>query len=510
MRNGPGYRRWCGVLPLCVALLAQDLAGADEPAFEQQAFSPRPILHVPVEPVAALEMQPANLQPAAPLQPEAPPVGETLNSGTIAAGQAAFARSCTSCHDEQRSLQRSKNYAGWLATVRRMASKDGADISSADVVPIATYLASVAGAGGGGGAASAGGEAGSGWSFATTVSTLHRSASDAYPLENPGFFADVWVTASYQSSGPLTGTVTACTSCHSRDNGGAGNAYSIELVEGSASLDLRHLFHGCRCDDGHELLLKAGRFVVPFGAFAGMSHPGSYRTVTNPLMFNMGRRVLVPNFPPGQPVLPQPFSDEGIDLIFRADVGEHLMFSCDLYAVNGLQGTGNSIFNRSRAYFDNNEEPSGGIRLALGGDYFRLGVSALGGNLEEQNLPRVNYALAGADATVQITERLRFYFEYAIRDQDSIFAPGEKEKAFGTVTQLELMIWDAPYVGLLVSYDTLDQRHPVFGNNSLSRVTWGFNIGLPGGSLLMINHERWSPRGDDEVDVFGVRWSITL
>jgi hypothetical protein len=43
--------------------------------------------------------------------------------------------------------------------------------------------------------------------------------------------------------------------------------------EGSATLDLRQLFHGCRCDDGRELLVKAGRFIVPFGAFAAMSNP---------------------------------------------------------------------------------------------------------------------------------------------------------------------------------------------------------------------------------------------
>ena len=503
MRTGLLLRLCAIALAAGVALPSLDPTAADEPAPGQLAPLPQPVLQYPVEPAVALQAAEANLQPA----PQ--PAANTPDAGTVSVGQAAFARSCTSCHDEQRSLQRTKSYAGWLATVRRMASKEGADISSADVVPIATYLASVAGPSGGG-AASEGNDEGGGWSFATTVSTLHRSASDAYPLENPGFFADVWVTAAYQSSGPLRGTVTACTSCHSRDNGGAGNAYSIELVEGSASLDLRHLFHGCRCDDGHELLLKAGRFVVPFGAFASMSHPGSYRTVTNPLIFNMGRRVLTPNFPPGQPVLPQPFSDEGIDLIYRAQVGESLMFSCDLYAVNGLQGTGNNIFNRSRAYFDNNEEPSGGIRLALGGDYFRLGVSALGGNLQDQNLPQVDYALAGADATVQITDRLRFYFEYAIRDQDSTFVAGQKEKTFGTVTQLEFRVWDAPYIGLLISYDTLDHRHPIFGENSLSRFTSGFNIGLPGGSLLMINHERWSDHNGDEVDVFGVRWSITL
>jgi hypothetical protein len=210
-------------------------------------------------------------------------------------------------------------------------------------------------------------------------------------------------------------------------------------------------------------------------------------------------------------VLPAPFSDEGIDFLFRTPVAENLMFTFDLYAINGLQGTGPNIFNRSRAYFDNNEDPSGGARLTLGGDYFRLGTSVLSGNLQDQGLTRVYYTLAGADATAQITDRLRFYFEYAMRRQNSVFVPGSKETTLGTVTQLELRLWDQPYIGVLVRYDTLEHRNLAFGNDLLSRVTSGFNIGLPGGSLLMINHERWTPKGQDQhVDVFGVRWSVSL
>jgi mono/diheme cytochrome c family protein len=442
------------------------------------------------------------------LQPAGQPLATSaaFDQGTVAGGQAAFVRSCTACHDAQRALSKSKSYAGWLTTVQRMAAKDGADIRSSDVVPIATYLASVSGAAG---PSTAGGEEAGGWSFGTTVSLLHRSASDEYPVENPGFFPNVWVTASYQSTGPWRATVTACTSCHARDNG-AGNAFSLELVEGSATLDLRHLFHGCRCDDGREMLLKAGRFIVPFGAFAAMSHPGIYRTVTNPLMFNMGRRVFVPGSPPQQPVLPQPFADEGIDFIYRTPIHENLTFTLDLYAVNGLQGTGPDIFNRSRAYFDNNEEPSGGARITLGGDFFRLGASVLSGNLADQDLPPVHYTLAGADATCQITDRLRFYFEYAMRRQDSVFAPGTEEIAYGIVTELELRVWDHPNISLLVRYDTLEHRNQTFGDSSLQRVTSGLNIALPGGSLLMINHERWMPASRDDVDLFGVRWVVSL
>lgn len=443
---------------------------------------------------------------AAATQPVGPPVANLPDQAVIAAGQAAFANSCTSCHDASRSLAKSKSYSGWLATVRRMTGKDGADIPPADVVPIAVYLTSVAGpAGGAAVAGDLGADDGSGWSFGATISTLHRSASDEYPLEFPGFFADVWLSASYQSTGPWRASVTACTSCHS------GTGFTMELVEGSATLDLRHLFHGCRCEDGRELLLKAGRFVAPFGAFAAMSHPGIYRTATNPLMFNMGRRVLVPgSSPPLQPVLPMPFSDEGVDLIFRTPVTEELTLTLDLYAINGLQGAAPNVFLRSRAYYDNNDEPSLGARATIGADDFRIGASVLGGNLEDQGLEKAYYTLAGADVTAQVTDRLRFYFEYAMRRHDSVFAPGQEEHTSGIVTELEYRIWDHPQIGLLVRYDTLEHRNPAFGDAKLDRVTWGFNFGLPGGSLLMINHEWWKPETGEDADVLAVRWVVSL
>jgi mono/diheme cytochrome c family protein len=498
------------VIALCAMLAGSRLTPAEEPG-RLDPSNLRPLIEAAVDPAIGTQSTAAMLQPAD--QPVAnQPATSGLDPGLVAAGQSAFSRSCTACHDADRSLQKSKSYGGWLSTVRRMASKTGAEVSSADVIPIATYLASVAG--GSSGAASVagggGGDEGSGWSFGTTVSLLHRSASDAFPLENPGFFADIWVTANYQSSGPWRANVTACTSCHSRDNGAAGNAYSIELVEGSATLDLRHMFHGCRCDDGRELLLKAGRFIVPFGAIASMSNPSTYRTVTQPLMFDMGRRVFMPGMPPNQPVLPAPFSDEGIDLTYRAPVVGDLVFTLDTYAINGLQGNATNIFNKSRAYFDNNEDPTAGARMTLSGEFFRLGTSVMSGNLADQGQPHLYYTLAGADATAQITDRLRFYFEYAMRHQDSSFIAGTKELTFGTVTQLELRLWNQPYISALVRYDTLDFRNQALGSGAIHRITSGFNISLPGDSLLMINHERWEEKGAPNVDVFGIRWAVSL
>ena len=113
--------------------------------------------------------------------PPLPDAANSLDPEAVGYGQAAFERSCTACHDAERAFGKSKSYAGWLATVRRMAAKDGAEISSADVVPIATYLASVAGDGAAARRSDGGEDGGGGWSFGTTVSTLHRSASDEYP-----------------------------------------------------------------------------------------------------------------------------------------------------------------------------------------------------------------------------------------------------------------------------------------------------------------------------------------
>ena len=44
---------------------------------------------------------------------------------------------------------------------------------------------------------------------------------------------------------------------------------------------------------------------------------------------------------------------------------------------------------------------------------------------------------------------------------------------------------------------------------SVDRITWGFNVALPGGSMLLINHEHWRmPDELNDVDVIGGRWVV--
>lgn len=429
--------------------------------------------------------------------------------GGIAQGEAAFWDSCTACHDAERALEKTKTYSGWLATIRRMAVKEGAAIRPADFDLIAEYLASLN--------MPVGQEATTGESILgnvslnATISTVWRGGNGDIAIEKPGFFADAWVGAEWQPQGPFRATVTACTSCHSDRNGSAG--FTIELVEASASVNLSDLITGeSATGSGCERLLnveaKAGRFVVPFGGFAAMNHPGVYRTISTPLMFNMGRRV--GPLGPLQPVLPGPYADEGVNIHSRlALVGDTAM-TLDVFAVNGLQQGGPGIFNASRRYYDNNREPAFGGRMTVGNSSYRLGASLMTGTLHDDGAPQLDYQLASADATWRYEDRLRAYFEYAIRSDDSVFVAGGRNHTYGIVIETEYYLPHDSPLSLLARYDTLEHRDASFGDTSTNRFTWGVNYRLPGGSLLMVNHEHWMIESQpDDMDLVGVRWAAT-
>src|SRR5205807_2594643 len=48
--------------------------------------------------------------------------GKKPDPAVVSAGTAAFERSCTTCHNAARALDRTKDLAGWGATVKRMAA----------------------------------------------------------------------------------------------------------------------------------------------------------------------------------------------------------------------------------------------------------------------------------------------------------------------------------------------------------------------------------------------------
>ena len=193
-----------------------------------------------------------------------------FDSAVVSQGQTAFNSDCTQCHDAERSTGKSKSLAEWKATVARMAGKDGANIPAGDRDAIATYLASLSssasGGSGGGGDASA---AAAGVSITATISPWWRGGGSSN-LQRPGFFPETWVGGAWQGSGPISGRVTACITCHNE-------AISrVELVEAAVRFDLTKCI-GCCCDECDDrqvqASVEAGRFVGPLRRVLSGSEP---------------------------------------------------------------------------------------------------------------------------------------------------------------------------------------------------------------------------------------------
>lgn len=421
-----------------------------------------------------------------------------LDVGQVNRGRAAFARACTTCHDAQRSLSTRKSPEGWRATVSRMAAKDGATIAPGDVGAIAAYLASNSNS-----FSDPLDVTPASTSLFATLSPVWRGNDGEHELESPDFFVDAWVGADWQPGGKVTGRVVACTSCHAGQNNSQG--FTLELVEASATLDLLKWLQ-CSGVPHLRATLKAGRLLVPFGAFSSMSYPGVYKTVSNPLMFNMGRRVGPTR--PLQPVLPAPFADEGVNLHLELNAWDCWTLSSDFYAINGLQGASPRLFNDSRRYVDNNRQPSIGGRLTLDNQRLRLGASIVTGNQADDGEPAIQYKLAGVDAVYRIAEQLQFYFEYAIRHEESLGFAGQDNYTYGVVCELDLSL--ASWLEVVLRFDTLEQRNLDFGDDSQERFTYGLNLSVASGGTLAINHEHWMFRDGSDSDVLGIRWTSTF
>src|SRR5262249_39724086 len=148
--------------------------------------------------------------------------------------------------------------------------------------------------------------------------------------------------------------------------------------EAAVRLDLSEFLEPCW--HGMKGSIDAGRFIVPFGAFSAQTDPSVYRTVSTPLIFNMGQRIF--NADLGFPVLPMPFADEGIDfnlsVPFRDCGTGPITVTLDGYLNNGLAGNANGIdFFQSRDLLDNNVRVAGGGRVTVGDPYVRAGASVM-------------------------------------------------------------------------------------------------------------------------------------
>jgi hypothetical protein len=142
-RGGRSVPRWAGLLTAgWLAVVAAGSATAQD-AFEANLFTtpvetaeeltsivPLNALNAdaPPPPPAAGAADPSTAEPSGIPPSPAGESAEGFDPAVVAIGRAAFEARCLDCHDAEKSLQKRKTYAGWLATVRRMAAKADADI----------------------------------------------------------------------------------------------------------------------------------------------------------------------------------------------------------------------------------------------------------------------------------------------------------------------------------------------------------------------------------------------
>lgn len=449
----------------------------------------------------------------------------------VGAGQAAFERSCTKCHEASRALERTKDLSGWRATVRRMANKSGANIASADMEPIAAYLAS-RGAEDSGTAAERPAAADVDKSSFSAFASLGPSWRGGNShIQDTGFLPEAWVGGTWQGK-VLSARATACAACHGVKED-PGTLQRIELAEAVVRIDLSQWLNDLKC--GMKGGVEAGRFVVPFGAFSAQVNPSLYRTVSKPLIFNMGQRVFRDEL--GNPVLPLPYVDEGADLNLEIPIADlctgPLTATIDSYLVNGLESGDNGVeFYKSRDLVDNNGRVAWGARATIGGPNVRAGASWTSGCFNQPGdnqstfTGHLNYTIFGFDIQARYKNLVRFQVEYAKRNSDRANDFGNGLEAFsekldGYYAEAELRPWGTSPVSLLLRYDFLRRNSLLPPPDStlpdsrfnVERFTSGINIKLWRESLLMLDYELWLLPGALQLhnqNVYGVRYAITF
>jgi hypothetical protein len=171
--------------------------------------------------------------------------------------------------------------------------------------------------------------------------------------------------------------------------------------------------------------VQFGRISVPFGEFSNRVDPGSYKTASQPLIYDMGRMAYGGRSAMNLGVLPLPYVDTGVLVYGVRWLGEKIQVWYGVYGVAGLRGSNDLdwMAMRSIPYNDNNSVPAGGGRLALAyssdpGSFFgdaNLGGSYTAGRYDQDG--NLGYEAWAVDATLRLGKIL-LRGEYASRKTD--------------------------------------------------------------------------------------------
>jgi len=171
--------------------------------------------------------------------------------------------------------------------------------------------------------------------------------------------------------------------------------------------------------------VQFGRIAVPFGDFSNRVDPGSYKTASQPLIYDMGRMAYGSRTAMNLGVIPLPYVDTGALVYGIRWLGERIQLWYGIYGVSGLRGSNDLdwMAMRSIPYNDNNRVPAGGARVTMSyasdpgaflGDW-SIGGSWTGGRYDKDALRE--YHAWAADATLRFG-KLVLRGEYAARRTD--------------------------------------------------------------------------------------------
>lgn len=168
--------------------------------------------------------------------------------------------------------------------------------------------------------------------------------------------------------------------------------------------------------------VQFGRIAVPFGDFSNRVDPGSHKTGSPPLIYDMGRMAYGSRSAMNLGVLPIPYVDTGALVYGVRWLGERLQLWYGIYGVSGLRGSNDAdwVAMRSIPYNDNNRVPAGGARLTV--SYSSdpnsfVGDASFGGSYTGGRYDRdatLEYHAWAADATLRFG-KLVLRGEYAAR-----------------------------------------------------------------------------------------------
>jgi hypothetical protein len=260
--------------------------------------------------------------------------------------------------------------------------------------------------------------------------------------------------------------------------------------------------------------VQVGRLAIPFGEFSNRVDPSGHKSVSAPLIYDMGRMVYGEKSAMNLGVLPLPYTDTGVLVYGQFFILNALQVWYGAYATAGLRGGNDLDFIATRAiyYTDNNRVPAAGGRVvttyaseggSLLGDV-SVGASATAGRYDRD--AKLGYVAWGADASMQLW-RFTLRGEYATRQTDldpkatypyALVDPWISKDGWYGEVEFPVPIVDR-YVSAALRYDELHRRgtplsasSPLSTDSAIQRYTAGLMI-IPAPSLyLKVGYEYWS------------------